>query len=180
MPTPEEIQNMPIEQLEQFIIQEAGRVQQLMAGEGEPAPAPGVEEAMPPMEEPAPGMEAVAPYMDTGVPLDMLSADIIQQATTALVESGYLDLAASELTPEVIQTMQAVAERVAPGIYDMSNDADLMEFVNGIANGTIPVPSPREVVAGSAAGAGPAGPAELAPTGNPGLEPGAGGGAPIY
>lgn len=175
MPTPEEIQNMPLEQLEQFIIQEAGRVQQLMAGEGDPSLAAGAEEGMPPMEEPAPGMEAVAPYMDTGVPLDMLSTDIIQQATTVLVESGYLDLATSELTPEVIQTMQTIAERIAPGIYELSNDADLMEFVNGIANGTIPVPSPREVVAG--AGAGPAG---LAPTGNPGIEPGAGGGAPIY
>jgi|TARA_R100001443_G_scaffold11661_2_gene21227 hypothetical protein len=176
-PTPEEIQNMPLEQLEQLIIQEAGRVQQLMGAEGG-AGAEMPPEPAPPMDMPAPGMEAVAPYMDTGVPLDMLSADIIQQATTALVEGGYLDLASSEMTPELIQVLQAVAERVAPGIYDMSNDADLMEFVNGIANGTIPVPSARESVAATATGADQ--PAEPADAGNPGASPELGGGAGIY
>jgi len=193
-PTPEELQNMPLEQLEQLVMQEAARVQALLpgaGGEGEAAMGlpPGMPEAgrLPeipgmeaPIEElPPPGMEAALPYMETGAPLDMLSADIIQQATTKLVEGGFLDLAASALTPELIQIFQSVAERVAPGIYDLTNDSDLMEFVNGIANGTVPLPSTRDIIAGAEAGP----PAGAAPElGGPEFGGSVGGpaGGPIY
>lgn len=152
--TPEQLEQMPIEQLEQLIMQEAANLNQVMPAEGQPLPGD---------EAPPPDMVAVDPYMDTGVPLDMMSADIIQQATTKLVEAGFLDLATAELTPELIQVFQAVSDQLAPGIYDLNDDADLMEFINGIANGTITVPGTRELTA--AASSAPAAPPIPDPTG---------------
>ena len=93
--------------------------------------------------------------MNAEVPLDMLSPDIIQSATAALAEAGFLDQATNQMSPDLIQVLQSVADISSPGIYNLSNDADLMEFVNGIANGIIPIagaggPAPS-IVPGAAA-----------------------------
>jgi hypothetical protein len=94
--------------------------------------------------------------MDPEVPLDMLSPDMIQSATAALVEAGFLDQATNQMSPDLIQVFQGVADIQSPGIYNLSNDADLMEFVNGIANGIIPL-------AGAAGSAAPIIPGPAAP-----------------
>ena len=182
-PVPEQTELMPLEDLERLLLQAV-----------DPGAPPGMPSDMGPppdaMAETLPadiGMEQLpgesmttAPFMETGAPLDMISPDLITIATTALVEAGFLDVASSEMTPELIQVFQQVADQMAPGVYSMNNDADLMEFVNGIANGTIPVPSTKSLTAGGAepGGAEPGGlPAgEPAPGGGPGGLPGAPGG----
>jgi len=176
IPSEQELAEMPLDQLEQLVMQQASEVSSLLGGEGtDVSPALGA----PPAEAPiAPeGEQSVSPYMETGAPLDMISPDIIQMATTKLVEAGFLDVASSDMTPELIQVLQTVADSVAPGIYNLNNDADMMEFINGIANGTIVLPSTRELAGGAAEQPPAAEPAGLDPLG--GLPPG-GGGEPIY
>jgi hypothetical protein len=107
------------------------------------------------IEEELPDVSAPA-VMDPEVPLDMLSPDMIQSATAALVEAGFLDQATNQMSPDLIQVFQGVADIQSPGIYNLSNDADLMEFVNGIANGIIPL-------AGAAGSAAPIIPGPAAP-----------------
>ena len=154
--TSEQLASMPIEQLEALVMQESENLSSLLAnGSAETLPAelpmpgamPGAmpEEGLPLMpEEPvelieeAPMMDA-APVMNPEVPLDMLSPDIIQAATAALVEAGFLDQATNQMSPDLIQVLQGISDIQSPGIYNLGNDADLMEFVNGIANGIIPI-----------------------------------------
>lgn len=150
--TSEQLASMPIEELEALVMQEASRLDQMLAGGGmdETLPAAPIEQS--PMMDPAmaPDMAAaqiqeevpdvaVSPVMNPEVPLDMLSPDLIQSATTALVEAGLLDRATNQMSPDLIQVLQGVADLQSPGIYNLNNDADLMEFVNGIATGIIPI-----------------------------------------
>tara|TARA_R110000824_G_scaffold278612_1_gene466892 strand:+ start:8349 stop:8885 length:537 start_codon:yes stop_codon:yes gene_type:complete len=176
IPSEQELATMPLDQLEQLVMQQANEVSSLLGGEGTDAAPAAPGEMMPAPE----GSPAVDPYMDSGAPLDMLSSDIIQMATTRMVESGFLDVASSEMTPELIQVLQGAADAIAPGIYNMNNDADLTEFVNGIANGTIPLSSTRSLTADAASGAGPE-PIGPEPAGGlPAGGPPAGGGGPVY
>ena len=170
IPSAEELATMPLDQLETMLMEESQKLSDLLATGGpETIPAaPPMEE---PMAEPAPEMMeeevipdmAVSPVMDPEVPLDMLSPDIIQSATTALVEAGFLDRATNQMSPELIKVMQGVADLLSPGIYNLNNDEDLMEFTNGIANGTVPITALDGAAPGPAggqpAGLGPAGPA---------------------
>tara|TARA_Y100000034_G_C6783257_1_gene350238 strand:- start:372 stop:911 length:540 start_codon:yes stop_codon:yes gene_type:complete len=175
---------MPLEDLEKLLLQYSeGMPSGPPPGMGPPPDA--MAETLPaeplvePLASPMADQMAVDPFMETGAPLDMVSPDLITVATTALVEAGFLDVASSEMTPELVQVLQQVADQIAPGVYNMNNDADLMEFVNGIANGTIPVPSAQSLTAGGAEpGGSPAGelaagslPGELA-GGVPGALPG--------
>ena len=153
--TSEQLASMPLEDLEALVMQESENLSSLLAtGSAETLPASPMPEelgAMPSeptalIEEELPDISAPA-IMDPEVPLDMLSPDIIQSATSALVESGFLDQATNQMSPDLIQVFQGVADIQSPGIYNLSNDADLMEFVNGIANGIIPLSG----AAGSAA-----------------------------
>lgn len=160
--TSEQLASMPIEELEALVMQESENLSNLLAsGSAETLPAEPPMEGLPPMpEEPtelieeAPVMDA-APAMNPEVPLDMLSPDIIQAATAALVEAGFLDQATNKMSPDLIQVLQSVADIQSPGIYNLNNDADLMEFVNGIANGIIPIAgaggSPPPIIPGPAA-----------------------------
>lgn len=172
IPSAEELATMPLDQLETMLMEESQKLSDLLATGGpETIPAaPPMEE---PMAEPAPAPDmmeeevipdmAVSPVMDPEVPLDMLSPDIIQSATTALVEAGFLDRATNQMSPELIKVMQGVADLLSPGIYNLNNDEDLMEFTNGIANGTVPITALDGAAPGPAGGQpadlGPAGPA---------------------
>ena len=194
---PQPTEMMPLEDLEKLLLQftPEGGPAATPAGMGPPPeamaetlPADPSLMGMDPMMQEA-GMEpmpeesmAVDPFMDTGASLDMISPDMITIATTALVEAGFLDLASSELTPELVQTFQQVADQMAPGVYNMNNDADLMEFVNGIANGTIPVPSAKSLTSGGESAGPPAGepPAGALPGEPAGGLPGVPAGDPGY
>tara|TARA_R100000700_G_C3156117_1_gene133332 strand:+ start:225 stop:743 length:519 start_codon:yes stop_codon:yes gene_type:complete len=160
--TSEQLAAMPLEDLEALVMQESANLERLLAGDGmaETLPAAPISEES--MMAPAPATEmeeevgdvAVSAVMDPEVPLDMLSPDLIQAATTALVEAGLMDRATNQMSPDLIQVLQGVADMQSPGIYNLNNDADLMEFVNGIATGIIPIGT-----AGSSAGPSIPGPA---------------------
>ena len=163
--SPEELAQMPLEELEALVMQESQKLTDLLATGGpETLPAMPPEEGMAEqpmmpeeelmMEEEIPEMTA-SPIMDPEVPLDMLSPDIIQSATTALVEAGFLDQATNAMSPDLIAVLQGVADLLSPGIYNLNTDADLMEFVNGISNGTIPLAGAGSTSADAGAGAGP-------------------------
>tara|TARA_Y100001963_G_scaffold137751_1_gene201785 strand:+ start:5322 stop:5861 length:540 start_codon:yes stop_codon:yes gene_type:complete len=163
--SPAELAQMPLEELESLVMQESQKLSDLLATGGPetlpamPAEDPMAEAPMPEaapmeeelMEEEIPDM-AVSPIMDPEVPLDMLSPDIIQSATTALVEAGFLDKATNAMSPDLIAVLQGVADLLSPGIYNLNNDADLMEFVNGIATGTIPLSGATSTGADAGAG----------------------------
>ena len=172
-PTAEQLATMPIDQLEQMLMEESEKLSSLLAtGGAETLPAmpaeapmdipmeapmdapmaPPPEELAMPMEEEAIPEMSVSPIMNPEVPLDMLSPDIIQSATSALAEAGFLDKATDSMSPELIQVLQGVADLLSPGIYNLNTDEDLMEFVNGIANGTVPITALSGPPAG---GAGP-------------------------
>ena len=151
-PTAEQLANMPLEELEAMVMSESQKLSDLLAtGGDETIPMPPMEAGPMPedpmMEEEIPDV-AVSPIMNPEVPLDMLSPDLIQGATSVLVESGYLDQATSEMSPDLIAILQSVSDMLAPGLYNLNNDNDLMEFVSGIANGTIPVASTGTIAAG--------------------------------
>ena len=152
-PTAEELANMPLEELEAMVMAESQKLSDLLAtGGDETIPAGAPMGDMPVAEGPAIEEEipdvAVSPLMNPEVPLDMLSPDLIQGATSALVGAGYLDSATSEMTPDLIAVLQTVSDLLAPGLYNLNNDNDLMEFVSGISNGTIPVESAGTIAAG--------------------------------
>tara|TARA_R100000322_G_C5444616_1_gene191434 strand:+ start:845 stop:1384 length:540 start_codon:yes stop_codon:yes gene_type:complete len=163
--SPAELAQMPLEELESLVMQESQKLSDLLATGGPetlpamPAEDPMAEAPMPEaapmeeemMEEEIPDM-AVSPIMDPEVPLDMLSPDIIQSATTAMVEAGFLDKATNAMSPDLIAVLQGVADLLSPGIYNLNNDADLMEFVNGIATGTIPLSGATNTGADAGAG----------------------------
>ena len=162
--TSEQLASMPLEDLEALVMQESENLSNLLAtGSAETLPASPMPEelgAMPDeptelIEEELSDVSAPA-VMDPEVPLDMLSPDMIQSATAALVEAGFLDQATNQMSPDLIQVFQGVADIQSPGIYNLSNDADLMKFVNGIANGIIPL-------AGAAGSAAPIIPGPAAP-----------------
>jgi len=113
----------------------------------------------------------LSPDQNTGADMDALGIDpnTITEATTKLVEGGLLEMVSAALTPDVLEAIQAAAEAYAPGLYDVTNEADLVEVVEAIANGTIPV---------GTGGAGPGLPAGLPPGLPPGGDPGLGAPAP--
>tara|TARA_R110001583_G_scaffold74292_3_gene205886 strand:- start:1052 stop:1603 length:552 start_codon:yes stop_codon:yes gene_type:complete len=161
--SPEELAQMPLEELESLVMQESQKLTDLLSTGGpETLPAMPPEQGMPQdpmmgeeefMEEEIPDMTS-SPIMDPNVPLDMLSPDIIQSATTSLVEAGFLDQATNAMSPDLIAVLQGVADLLSPGIYNLNTDEDLMEFVNGIANGTIPLAGAGSTSADAGAGAG--------------------------
>tara|TARA_Y100001938_G_scaffold149721_1_gene237624 strand:- start:3009 stop:3518 length:510 start_codon:yes stop_codon:yes gene_type:complete len=161
-----QLANMPLEDLEAMLMEESQKLSDLLATGGpETIPAAPMDEPMAEqdpmmMEEEIPEMTS-SPIMNEEVPLDMLSPDIIQSASTALVEAGFLDKATNEMSPELIEVFQGVADLLSPGIYNLNNDSDLMEFVNGIANGTVPITG----LGGAGTGAAAGNPAQPAPAG---------------
>jgi len=105
----------------------------------------------------APEQQAAAPVM----PMDEfgmgLTPDAIQQATAKLVEAGIFTGTTGEMTQELVADLQAVANLLSPGLYDLSQPDQLEEFINGINDGTIPLTPAVPAPAAGAAGAVPAG-----------------------
>tara|TARA_R100001443_G_scaffold8698_1_gene18127 strand:+ start:19053 stop:19652 length:600 start_codon:yes stop_codon:yes gene_type:complete len=121
-----------------------------------PAPMEAAAPAMPP--QPAP------PAMDEfGMGL---TPEMIQQATAKLVEAGMFEMTTSEMSNELIGDLQVIADLLFPGLYVLSQPDQLMEFLNGIINGTIELRIPAGAAgAAGATGASPVGAAGAVPAG---------------
>ena len=131
-----------------------------------------------PMQEPM--QEPMAQPMQEPMPMDMmgLQSEDIQEATSKLVAMGMLDEVAASMTPQLIVSLQEVADKIDPGLYDLNQPEQLEEFINGINNGTIDITQrPSEPTGAGVPVLGPAGGAALGPAG--GLPTGVGAPAPI-
>jgi len=165
---------MSIQELTQVLEQELAATEEMLKQPAEGAPPA---EAAPAEAAPAPAPADVAPEM----PMSMTPA-LIQEATSILVGMGLMDAATAQMTPELMTTLQALADTYAPGLFDLQNPDEMEEFLDGIINGTITLAAPPAAPAGIPAPAGlpgavPAGlvpPAGAAPAGSlpPGLPPG--------
>ena len=137
-----------------------------------------------PMEE-LPPEEPMDEPMEEMAMLDSIQPEEVQMATAKLVEAGMMDSVTSEMSPETIEKLQAVADMIDPGLYELENPEELKEFIDGINTGTIDLArsdepelaaGPAGPLGGAGPVAGPAGPAAGA------LPAGAlqGGGGPIF
>jgi hypothetical protein len=110
-------------------------------------------------------MEQAAPAADPTPAMKMdefgmgMTPEKVQAATAKLVSAGMLDAASAEITPELVAKMQTIADQIDPGLYDLSQPDQLMEFIDGINSGTIdikpaaPVGQPAQpLLQGGAAG----------------------------
>ena len=112
-----------------------------------------------PMEE-LPPEEPMEEQMDEMAMLDSIQPEDVQMATAKLVEAGMMDTVTSEMSPETIEKLQAVADMIDPGLYELENPEELKEFIDGINTGTIDLArsDEPELAAGAAGPLGGAGP----------------------
>ncbi len=131
-----------------------------------------------PMEE-LPPEEPMEEQMDEMAMLDSIQPEEVQMATAKLVEAGMMDSVTSEITPETIEKLQAVADMIDPGLYELENPEELKEFIDGINTGTIDLArsDEPELAAGAAGPLGGAGPV-AGPVGPPAGAVGAAGALP--
>lgn len=174
MATPN-LDNMSLEQLTQILdsqvseltkidaeLQYLQQLENQMAQEDKPQPAAMAAPPAAPMAAPAaaPAAPPAAPA-PMAAPMDEfgmgLNPDMVQKATTKLVEAGIFNMATGEITPDLIGALQNVANFLSPGLYDLSQPDQLEEFLNGIINGTIEVRNPAGATGASSAGGVPAG-----------------------
>ena len=72
-------------------------------------------------------------------------------------ELAYIEQMENKMNEELVADLQAVANLLSPGLYDLSQPDQLEEFINGINDGTIPLTPAVPAPAAGAAGAVPAG-----------------------
>lgn len=102
----------------------------------------------PPMEQPAPelgeempmegGFEASEPT----APMALADPALVEEATQKMVEAGMLERITGQITPEVERILRDTADAAIPEMLDLSNEQDLEQLLQGVANGTIPLPDP--------------------------------------
>ena len=138
MPSDEELKKMPLPELQRLL---AGKEEELAGHLGELEMLQNQEMPQEPIED-AP-VAPVAPAL----PMDEfgmgMTPEKVQSATAVLVEAGMLDSVSGEITPDLVVQLQAIADQVDPGLYDLSQPEELEEFINGINDGTIEL-TPRE------------------------------------
>ena len=151
---------MTLEELTAQLEQELAKADVLLGGGGMPAEELPAEE-LPPTETASP--DAM---------LSDLTPSLIQEATSVLVQGNLLDTATAQMTPELVQKLQSIADAIDPGLFDLRETQQLTEFLNGIIDGTIasavaaggpgtaPAPGAEPELAGDPAGA-------IAPAGVP-------------
>lgn len=131
------------------------------------AAAPAAAAAQAPMMAPPTGM------------MEQVPPELVQQATARMVAMGLFTEAVSEITPEVLASMQVIIDAIDPGLYDLSQPEQLKEFIDGVNSGAIdlaiaanrarelsgaqPIPTGAGVPIGASAGFVPGG--VFAPTG---------------
>lgn len=111
---------MPLDQLEQTVLEQASRVSAHLNGAEDFSEAMGLEETLP----------------EAGTPMGM-DAETVRAASQVLVSQGLLKMPTDRVSREMRQALQALADQFAPGLYDvMHEDKDLLEVLKGVANGT--------------------------------------------
>ena len=121
---------MSIQELTQVLEQELAAAEEMIKQPAEGAPPA---EAAPAEAAPA----EAAPEMPMG-----MTPALIQEATSILVGMGLMDAATAQMTPELMTTLQALADTYAPGLFDLRNPDEMEEFLDGIINGTITLAAP--------------------------------------
>tara|TARA_R110000824_G_scaffold199734_6_gene383709 strand:+ start:1677 stop:2243 length:567 start_codon:yes stop_codon:yes gene_type:complete len=137
---PADLQQIPLEELERMIMDRAGALEQVMAqsARGDVMPAE------PEMEMAGSEMAPEGAMPDGGE----INPGAVKAASAMLVEAGLLEEITDTLTPEVLNVLTMLAEQEAPGLYDIQNVAHLMELINGIRTGLIPLSiEPRQQAA---------------------------------
>tara|TARA_R110001583_G_scaffold2660_5_gene18811 strand:- start:18655 stop:19194 length:540 start_codon:yes stop_codon:yes gene_type:complete len=133
IPSEQELANMSLPELEAML---SSKQQELSTALEEMNMQPEQEQ----MKEQPPQEQMDSP---AAPPIEMdefgmgMTPDKVQEATAKLVEAGMLDAASAEITPELIAKMQEIADQIDPGLYELSQPDQLMEFINGINSGTI-------------------------------------------
>tara|TARA_R100000963_G_C4643845_1_gene107627 strand:+ start:1320 stop:1856 length:537 start_codon:yes stop_codon:yes gene_type:complete len=132
IPSEEELAAMSLPELEALLSEKqqelSTAIEEFEMPKTEQIEEPPIEE---PMEEPA------APPVEMDEFGMGMTPEKVQSATARLVESGLLDAASAEVTPELIAKLQEIADQLDPGLYDLSQPEQLEEFIDGINNGTI-------------------------------------------
>lgn len=170
IPSDEELQNMPLDQLEQLVLQATDEVNAALQGRG---------------IDLGPGAGAVGPTPsgmgEPGGGLSLVTPELLGAVSEVLVALGVLSEPVQEMSPDFMEMLTVLAEHTNPGVYNLQNEDDLVEFLNGIATGLIAIP---DLSGGAAPGglppAGPEGqpiggpPTGAVPGGVPGTAPAAG------
>ena len=129
-PTEAEMMAMPMEQLEQLVFDRAGALNAASVPEGAAPPL-----GAPPMSPPKP---VAAPASPAGPPSNVpADPGLVHAATQALADAGLLPAALDGLTPEDVSKLQAIADDLRPGLYDLSQEDSLNDFLQSLANGTL-------------------------------------------
>lgn len=108
------------------------------------SPQPMMQEAMPPEI----GSEMEPPAAVEDAPVIRLSPDVVESASSRLVEAGLLDELMNTVTPQMIEAVKQVVDMSVPGLLNLDDENDLREAIYGIADGSIPT-------SGAPAGLGP-------------------------
>jgi len=159
---------MPLEELEKLVLQATDDVNLALQQQGVDL---GIGTGAP--------MGAGAPPAQ-GAELSLVTPELIQKASDALMAAGILPGPVAEMSPEFMELLVLLADAISPGVYNLQNEDDLVEFLNGIATGIIALPAiPGAPGAGGAVQGGPpaeavGGPPVAAPGGVPGTTPAAG------
>ncbi len=112
---------MPLDQLEQTVLEQASRVTAHLGGHEDFADSMGLEETV----------------EDAGTPLGSIDSSMVRAASEALVSQGLLSLPTDRVSKDMRRALQALADKFAPGLYDVvADDKDLLEVIKGVANGT--------------------------------------------
>ena len=119
--TDEQLMSMPLDQLEQIVL---GRAQALGQAQN----------AQPTMSGAAPDQGMQSMMAD-----QMIDGATVLAATTQLAQMGVPIQPTEQLTPEIIQALQAALDQTVPGLYmDIANNPDeLREVLDGIATGQL-------------------------------------------
>ncbi len=165
------LSSLSVDELINVMKQRAQEVQQMVAN---PDTVPGGPEAEMPMatkaEAPAPAKVMPAGKGMTGMP-----AELVRNATAALVDSGLLPKVQGQLDANLMDLLTAIADATAPGLYDLTDEQQVEELLRGLSDGTIAIPPADQLNAGAGEQPVPAGGAG-APGGQlPGGGAGAGG-----
>jgi hypothetical protein len=131
IPSEEELQNMSLEELEKLVQQASNDLTMALDQQG-------VDLGLGP-----PGVEPSGLSGGMGAPpdLNMVTPELIQSASNILVSLGIIPEAQTEMTPGFLQLLQMIADMTNPGIYNLQNEDDLVELLNGIKTGIIALPN---------------------------------------
>ncbi len=134
----EKVRTLPLDQLPELLRAQAEKTYRATLGDL-PAPSPAPPPDVP--SPPAAGAGAPSDGGDPGIPID---PSLVQQATAILAQEGLLPAATSELTPEVMAVLAALAEADGPGLSDLSQPEGVEEILRGVIDGRLGTGEPAQ------------------------------------